>query len=111
MRFRRPMLCFPSLDAATPKAFQAINRLVKSLRIEKIIKGLRALQTGVQERDLALEVMLVGRRKRRRYRGHSKGCQVHRPRPSPAQHRGKAPCRARFTFERGEDAGSFELLQ
>ena len=48
----------PSLDAATPKAFQAIDRPAKSLRIEKIIEGLKALRQEYRG-EIWLEVMLV----------------------------------------------------
>jgi wyosine [tRNA(Phe)-imidazoG37] synthetase (radical SAM superfamily) len=48
----------PSLDAATPKAFQAINRPAKSLIIEKIIEGLRTFRQEYRGK-IWLEVMLV----------------------------------------------------
>ena len=48
----------PSLDAVTPKAFQAINRPAESLRIEKIIEGLRAFRQEYGG-EIWLEVMLV----------------------------------------------------
>lgn len=48
----------PSLDAVTPKAFQAINRPAESLRIEKIVEGLRAFRQEYGG-EIWLEVMLV----------------------------------------------------
>lgn len=48
----------PSLDAASPAAFQAINRPAQGLKIEEIVQGLREFRREYSG-EIWLEVMLV----------------------------------------------------
>ncbi len=53
-------LVIPSLDAATAKTFKKINRPIKTLKVEKIIKGLVDFKKEYQGK-IWLEVMLIKR--------------------------------------------------
>lgn len=51
-------LVLPSLDAATQKTFEAINRPAPGIRIEEIVEGLKQLRQNFSG-EMWLEVMLV----------------------------------------------------
>ena len=93
----------PSLDAASQKAFQAINRPASGLYAKDMIQGLKDFRKEFSG-EIWLEVMLVRGINDQEAELIAQGGRVYPAGQNSAQHGGPAAGGARGGFERGGDA-------